>query len=471
VNPRKIAAFSIGPIGGAALGLITLPFLAWFFTAEDLGRFTMLQVSLGLSTSLFSLAMHQAYVREYNEVPDREALLKATFFPGLIFLTIASLVLLILPYSVSEILFGIESALLAMLLFVGVYSSLIINVLAHVLRMQERGLAFSVTQIAPKLLLIIFISFILIFSVDPSFHILALINISAVFGSLCIFAFLTRKTWLGAIHKSLDKALVQKMLSFSLPLVAGGIAYWGLTTMDRFFLRAYSGFEELGVYAISVSLAAAVSVLSTIFSNLWHPVVYKWIKEGVEPDRIQSVIENMLIVVALTWSLVGLFSWIVPYFLPAEYEATEYLIVACVAMPLLYMLSETTVVGIGITRRTSFAMLSSMAAFLVNAVLNYILIPSYGAAGAALATVISFFVFFTIRTESSAWLWLSLPRLKIYFLIVLYMVATAVMVMTEASIRNFNIIWLVLMLLVFLMYYSRFLESASFLKTYLYRRS
>jgi O-antigen/teichoic acid export membrane protein len=112
-----------------------------------------------------------------------------------------------------------------------------------------------------------------------------------------------------------------------------------------------------------------------------------------------------------------------------------------------------------------------MAAFLVNAVLIYILIPSYGAAGAALATVISFFVFFTIRTESSAWLWLSLPRLKIYFLIVLYMVATAVMVMTEASIRNFNIIWLVLMLLVFLMYYSRFLESASFLKTYLYRRS
>lgn len=471
MTPSKIAAFAIGPIGGAALGLITLPFLTWFFTAEDIGRFTMLQVSLGLSTSLFSLAMHQAYVREYNEVVDRESLFKAATIPGLVFLTLTLLLMLLLPYSISEILFDIESSFLSALLLVGVYSTLIINFLAHVLRMQERGLAFSATQVAPKLLLLIFIILILIFSMKPGFKLLVIMNTIAVFGSLCIFLFLTKKTWLPSIYKSLDYKLIKKMLSFSLPLVAGSIAYWGLTTMDRFFLRAFSGFEELGVYAISVSLAAVVSVLSTVFSNLWHPTVYKWIKEGVEPDRIQSVIENMLIVVSLIWSLVGLFSWVVPYFLPDEYQAIEFLIVACVAMPLFYMLSETTVVGIGITRRTSFAMLSSIAAFVVNAVLNYMLIPDYGAAGAALATLISFFVFFAIRTESSSWLWHPMPRLKIYFMVIAYMTATAAMVITEAEIKCFSIIWLLLMLLTFTLYYSRLILSAKFLKTYLYKRA
>jgi O-antigen/teichoic acid export membrane protein len=218
-------------------------------------------------------------------------------------------------------------------------------------------------------------------------------------------------------------------------------------------------------------LAAAVSVLSTIFSSLWHPTVYKWIKEGLEPDRIQSVVENMLIVVALIWSLVGLFSWVVPFFLPAEYRAVEYLVVACVAMPLFYMLSETTVVGIGITRRTSFSMLASIAAFVVNAILNYVLIPGYGAAGAALATLVSFFVFFVIRTESSAWLWYSLPRLKIYFLVILYMIATAVVVMTKSDFKKFNIIWLVLILLTFMLYRSRLLESYRFFKVYFHKGS
>lgn len=469
MTPLKIAAFAIGPIGGAALGLVTLPFLAWFFSAEDIGRFTMLQVSLSLSTSIFSLAMHQAYVREYHEVADKEVLLKAAVSPGLFFLTLSLLLIGFLPYSISETLFGVNSKLMGALFLVGAYATLLINFLAHVLRMQERGLAFSATQIAPKLLLIISISLILMFGLEPRFKHLMVMNTFAIFGTFCIFSYFTRRTWLLAISKKADVKLIKKMLSFSLPLVFGGIAYWGLTAMDRIFLRALVGFEELGVYAISVSLAAAVSVISTIFSNIWHPIVYKWIKEGVRPDLVTLVVENTLIAVALVWSLVGLFSWVIPYFLPPEYKAIEYLIIACVAMPLLYLLSETTVVGVGITRRTSFAMFSSAGAFVVNVFLNYVLIPYYGAAGAALATLVSFFVFFTIRTESSVWLWYALPRLKLYIVVISYMVATSVTVIMQASLKYNEIIWIGLMLLVLIFYHPRALETLRFIRNYSYK--
>lgn len=471
MNARKVLAFSVGPIGAAALGLITLPFVAWFFSVEDVGRLTMLQVVLGLSVSLFSLAMHQAYVREYHEEDDKHALFKTAVVPGLLLITLVSVVLLVFPLSISNLLFGIDSGFLTLLLLVGIFSSFLINFLAHVVRMQGRGLAFSATQIAPKAFLLVFIGLILLLNLGAEFKWLMLMNTLAVFASLMIFAVLTRDTWLPALSSNINNALLKQMLLFSLPLVAGGLAYWGLTTVDRFFLRALSGFDELGVYAISVALAAAVSVISTIFSNLWHPVVYKWVKEGVEPKRVQTVIENMLIVVALVWSLVGLLSWILPYFLPPEYQAIEYLIVACVAMPLFYMLSETTVVGIGITRRTSFAMIASISAFIANVILNYLLIPGYGAAGAALATLISFFVFFAIRTESSAWLWHSLPRLKIYFTVVLYMLATSVMVLTKANIDYFYYVWLGLLALTLSLYKTRMHQSINYLKNYLYKRA
>ena len=106
MKAKIILQFALGPIGAALLGFITLPFVAWFFTVEDVGRLTMLQVVLGLAVSLFSLSMHQAYVREYHEKTDKEALLKLSLLPGLVLIAIVALIVLLQPYSISKLLFG-----------------------------------------------------------------------------------------------------------------------------------------------------------------------------------------------------------------------------------------------------------------------------------------------------------------------------------------------------------------------------
>jgi len=78
------------------------------------------------------------------------------------------------------------------------------------------------------------------------------------------------------------------------------------------------------------------------------------------------------------------------------------------------MLSETTVVGIGISRRSSFAMLAALIAFGVNVAGNFWLIPIFGAKGAAVSTCVSFLVFFVLRTEFSIYLWRKMPRGFLY---------------------------------------------------------
>ncbi|WP_235596426.1 lipopolysaccharide biosynthesis protein [Pseudomonas aeruginosa] len=82
---RKIAVFAIGSIGSAVLGLITLPIITWFYSAEDVGRIAMLQVASNFCVLLFCLGLDQAYVREYHEEKNRSALLKSCLFPGLFF--------------------------------------------------------------------------------------------------------------------------------------------------------------------------------------------------------------------------------------------------------------------------------------------------------------------------------------------------------------------------------------------------
>jgi O-antigen/teichoic acid export membrane protein len=336
--------------------------------------------------------------------------------------------------------------------------------------MQERGLAFSATKIAPKLILLGFICVIVAFGMPSEFSVLLIISTLALGTSMVVFMWLVHETWIKSLKKSVNYKLLNSMLKFSVPLVAGGLAYWGLTTMDRLYLRVYSGFEELGVYALSVSLAATVSVVSSVFSSLWHPIVYKWVKIGIEPRKVQAVSEFMLLLIASIWTAAGLFSWVLLYFLPKDYAAIEYLIVACVAMPLLYMLSETTVVGIGITRRSSFSMLASLFAFLINAVLNYLFIPEYGASGAALASVAAFFVFFAIRTEASAFLWESFPRVKIYIVAVMYISATFLIVLMENKVSYFYYIWLILLLVTTAMFWARVNQAYSFMKICIMRK-
>lgn len=469
MNAKKIFHFSIGPIGAGFFVLITLPLVSWFFSPEDIGRLAMLQISISFGVMLFSLAMHQAYVREYHEEEDKSALLKMVVFPGFLLLCLILIVVFISPFSISNLLFGINSPLISILLLISIVSAFFINFFVHVLRMQERGLAFSVSQVTPHFFLLLFIGVIVFFNFKNEFENLILVNTAAIFLSFLMVGWLTRKSWIPALSTKIDKCVLRKMLKFSLPLVMGGLAYWGLTAMDRFFLRAISGFEELGIYAIAVTIAGVATVLSVIFSNLWHPVVYKWVKEGVEPNRVQTVIENMFLVVVLVWSLAGIFSWLILYLLPSHYLAVEYLIVACIAMPLFYMLSEATVVGIGITRKTSYAMLAAIVAFIVNAILNYILIPEHGASGAAIASAISFFLFFIIRTESSAYLWVSLPRLKIYVMMLAYLVLTIIMVLSKATYEGFFLIWIALLVVSFLLFKSRVVKSIKYLKNYNFR--
>ena len=66
MTPKKIAAFALGPLAGAALGFLTLPIITWFFSQEDIGRLALLNVVASFSTLLFSLGLDQAYVREFR---------------------------------------------------------------------------------------------------------------------------------------------------------------------------------------------------------------------------------------------------------------------------------------------------------------------------------------------------------------------------------------------------------------------
>lgn len=414
MNVKKILQFSLGPVGAAVLGLITLPIVAWLFSPEDIGRLTMLQVTVSFALLLFSLGLDQAYVREFHEVKDKPGLLKAVFTPGFLVLVIVLGAVILSPWSPSFLLFGEDSFFITALLYSVIFLTFGSRFLSLILRMQERGLAFSMSQLLPKVLFLLIMLGYACFGAEAIFENLILANFLSVLAVFVIYVWNTRKDWVPALTATVDRTKQLQMIHYAIPLIGSGVAFWGLTAMDKIFLRSLSTFEELGVYSISISFASAALVFQAIFSTVWAPVVYKWAAEEGDPEKIKRVIDFVTLAVVIIWSLAGMFSWLVVYILPPEYERVQYILLAAMAYPLLYTLSEATGVGIGIKRKTIFSLFAAVSALVINAIANWLLIPSYGAAGAAIGSAIAFLVFFIFRTELSALLWMKFKSKRMY---------------------------------------------------------
>ena len=107
---QKIIHFAVGPIGAAILGLLTTPLLTWFFSVEDIGRYSILQIVISFSTILFSLGLDQAFVRDFHEQKNAEQIFKIAITPGLLLLvSVATIALIFQSDQLSYSLYQISS--------------------------------------------------------------------------------------------------------------------------------------------------------------------------------------------------------------------------------------------------------------------------------------------------------------------------------------------------------------------------
>lgn len=468
MNPNKIITFAFGPITGALLGFITLPLITWFFTQEDIGRLAMLSVVTSFSTLLFSLGLDQAYVREFHESSNRTALFKTVFMPGLVLILMIIFLLLSIGNIISIKLFGLDSFLLSTLVAVVIVATFISRFLSLILRMNEQGLAYSMSQVLPKLLLIIIVGSYILFPASITKNITALLfaNVASVLFVVIIYGWNTRKEWFLSFKQEIDFNYLKSLLSYSIPLIFGGLAFWGLTATDKVLLKELSNFEQLGLYSVSVSFAAAASVFQSIFSIVWMPTVYKWAAAGEKLDKVYQVNHYVLLAVVVLFCLAGLFSSVVTYILPSNYNEVQWILISCLGYPLFYILSETTVIGIGITRRSTYSMLAAALAFGLNLFGNWCLIPIYGAAGAAVSTCVSFFFFLLLRTEFSIYVWKAIPRLKLYsYSLVLVCGSVLNTLYGRQYALEFNIFWLILLSSVFVAFKEQLSEAKNWISS------
>ena len=459
MNIKTIMAFAFGPVATAGLGLLTVPVIAWIFPPADVGRLNMVQISVSFGVLLFNLGLDRAYIREYHEWSDRGALLKACFAPGFALLLLAMVITVPYDRRISMWLFGLDHVAYYWVLVACVIVSFVSRFLSLILRMQDRGMAFSMSQVLPKIILLLILGVMAWPVFSRSFSELEAAYLVSLVSVLFIYTWNTRRDWGPALAAAVSHEQVRGLLSYGVPLIFAGVAYWGLDATSSLTLRSLSTLSELAVYSVSVSFAGVGVVFQTIFTVLWAPLVYKWVAHGVDMRRVDHIAQQALAVVCALWILSGIFSWVADFILPARYLQVKYFMLCCIGQPLLYTLSEVTCVGIGITRKSMMSLWSTLAALVVNVAISVWLVPGHGAAGAVIANAVAFLVFFVARTEASAHVWRPFPRARLYVCVVAAVgLSIATLVFGPAAPVHFSFVWLAMLPVVVWHFRSEWLD-------------
>lgn len=425
MNKKKILGYAVGPIGSGLLGFISLPIITWFYAAEDIGRISMLQICISFCILLFCFGLDQAYVRDYHESQNKAELLKNLSFP-MVMLTMVSLVLLLVisPNFISYHLYEIQSFYLSAITVCAFIAAVISRYLSLILRMQEKALQFSMSQILPKILFLVFIINVGVWQIEHDTTSLVTANALSVIAACLVYIWNTRHDLKAAFQAKMNVEVFRRGFIFGFPLLFSSLAGWGLAVSDRLFLKNYSNLSELGIYSVTISVAAVATLFAGVFNTIWAPMVFKWQSQNsVETQKIHIIANNVVAIVFFLVVFSGLFSWVLPYFFPQQYVNIQYLLPCCLLAPLLYTISEITGIGVSLKRKTIYTMLASVIAMLTSIALCYLLVPVYGAKGASSATVFAFFVFFLVRTLFSEIVWQKMYDFKFYspLLILIFM--------------------------------------------------
>lgn len=411
---KNILGFAFGPVSSAILGLVTVPLTAWVFSPSDLGRLNILQVAQSFAVLLSVLGFDQAYVREHHESVDKEQLLLTCFMPGLLLLVLLGAIAALFAPQISSFMYDEENISLFIYTLILFYIGHVCRFLSLTLRMDGHGWAYSASQVIPKLIYTAAIVLLSFGQFQKEFLHLLLCTLLSSLSMLLVLTWMTREQLLVAVRRKIDYAKLKALMPFSIPLVFSGLAYWGLTATSTVTLGRWSTLAELAIFSVGNSFASVAVVFQSIFSVIWAPMVYKWIAEEKDMGVIDQTSQQVLAVICALVALCGSFSWLCNLILPDHYKNIELLLPSLLLPPLLYILTETTSVGINVRRKTIYSLVNTCVSLFINIIVAFALVPAYGAAGAAASNAIAFTAYFIFQTEVSSRIWRTFPRGESY---------------------------------------------------------
>ncbi|MBC1520516.1 oligosaccharide flippase family protein [Listeria aquatica] len=425
---NKFLSISIGSWIAMLIGFVSTPITTRLLSPDQFGQASIFLLVVDVLAAITLLGSDQSFIRFFyeEETSNRKFLLRSSLRISLATFGLAALLILVFYQSFSAFIFSKVSLWLVFLLLLYVFLRIVSTFASLVIRMQQKGKIFSLIQVLNKSLEFLGILFFA-YLMGNHYEVIIYAHISFMILVTVIAISVEYKFWrfFGDQVAPL-KSDTSERLRYGMPLMVTLLMTLAFQSVDRLAIKEWSNYSELGLYYAAFKIIAVLNMLQINFTAFWTPLSYEKFKEN--PDNavfFQKMAQTVIFVMFVIATGVLLFKDVIVYLLGSEYRDAASIMPFLVFIPVMYTISEVTVVGINFYKKTKWHLLIACCVFFINVLGNILLVPLIGAAGAAISTGISYIAFFAMRTYFSTRLFQVDYKLKRFYVGTLFLVSYA----------------------------------------------
>lgn len=422
--------FAIGNFGSKLMSFVMVPVYSYTLTTNEFGKVDLL-------TSVVSLIMPIICMNIYDSVfrfaLDKYEDKKKVFSTGLFFLSLTSVLALIIGLILSRYINNYPILYTTIYMIATMFNSLILNfvrALGYVKQFAIAGIVSTFVMGISNILLLV------VFHLGMNGYMMSMIFAQLI--SLAYLIFATKvATYISP--KKYDKNSLREMMVYGIPLIPNSLAWWLNSTSDRIFIVWILGATANGIYAMANKLPSIITTISTIFFQSWQMSVVEEYDNKDSKKFISSVFESYIS--CLFFLGIGAVAIIRPVYriiLSSNYfigwKITPALILAVIYTSIASFLGTIYTAS----KKTVSVLVTTIYGAIANVILTLILLKIIGINGAALANAISFFIVSAIRyKEIKAADKIELNMFKFLSLHILFAVISCILLLVDNDIVVF----------------------------------
>lgn len=383
---KNILGFSCPIFIGALFSIVSIPIATRIFEPSELGKINLFIIYSSVLTCLGSLGFDQAYVRFFHEPPNGvtyRILLGWSLIISSLIVIFESIFILFFHDRISINIIGTISPRLIICLVIYIASSIVLSYAALTYRMKENIRMYSIAYIFS----VINIKFIYLFSFFAKTTAINAISFIAIGQCLCAIVMFLMLWNDITFSKKVNINFLIQVAMFSLPLAPTMLMTILNNSISQLIINKYLSYAMVGLYSSAVSMAGLISLVQGGFNIYWTAFVWKNYK--TEQTLIQMVHHLITFVMLITALFIILSQDFIYYFLGSSYRASKIFFPFLIIPPIAYTISETTGLGIGISKKTYFHFFITILTILINICLCVWLIPKFSLVGAALSSSVA----------------------------------------------------------------------------------
>lgn len=391
---KSAGIYTVTGIINKAIPFFLLPILTRYLSPSDYGIVSMFGVLVSFTNPFIGLSINGAIARAYYEKYSLD--IREYIANSLLILLSSTLLVSIVFFFFSGFIAQISSVpsqILWMVIVVS-FGHFITAIVLTLWQVQVKPRQYGIYQISNTLLnLILSLLFVVVIGLSWRGRLYAQIITAFVFVILG-GGILYRNSWL---KFKFNKTYIKHALLYGLPLIPHGLGGVIITMTDRVFITNMVGIETTGVYTVGYQIGMIINLLATAFHQAYIPWLYAKLNEDDHKVK-RKIVKFTYVYFAIILILsIGLSS-IAPYFLSiivGKEFAQSSIYVVWIAIGYAFNGMYLMVVNyIFYAKKNYILSIVTFASAMINIILNYFFIRSFGAIGAAQATTLIYLLKF-----------------------------------------------------------------------------